>query len=106
MTRKKAEQIAEEFISEMNPDNWDGTGVQPASLDLRIVTYDTGSSNNNELDISFELEQNPDTGIKEWTHYCELRDKDSGDLLEIMHGYGINSVPNLADTIMDICRSE
>lgn len=106
MTRKLAEQIAKEFIKEMNPDLWDGTGEKPESLDTRIATYDVNSENNNELDISFELEDNPDTGKKEWTHYCELRDKRNGDLVECLHGYGIDSVPNLTDTILDICRGE
>lgn len=44
MTHKKAEQIAKAFIEEMNPDNWDGTGIQPDSLVMRIVTYDIGAS--------------------------------------------------------------
>lgn len=52
-----------------------------------------------ELDISFEYEESDG-----WLHLCELREKASGDLLAMLHGYGIDSVPNLADTIEDICN--
>lgn len=106
MERTEAKIIAKEFIGEMNPDLWDGIGEKPDNLDTRIVTYDINSENNNELDISLELEDNPETGKKEWTHCCELRDKDNGELMEMQHGYGIDSVPNLTDTILDICRNE
>lgn len=103
MERIEAERIAQEFIDEMNPDLWNGIGDTPDNLDTRIVTYNINSENN-ELDISLELEENPETGEKEWTHCCELRDKDNGDLMDIQHGYGIDSIPNLADTILDICK--
>lgn len=102
--RKKAIEIAEDFLKRMNPDGWDGVGKRPKNFDTRIVTYDVGSPYNDELDICFEKEINPDTGKKEWMHYCELRDKESGDVMIPMHGYGVNSVQNLADTIWDICK--
>lgn len=101
---KKAIEIAEDFLKRMNPDGWDGVGKRPKSFDTRIVTYDVGSPYNDELDIRFEKEIHPDTGKKEWMHSCELRDKESGDVMIPMHGCGINSVQNLADTIWDICK--
>lgn len=106
MNRTEAERIAKEFLNETNPDMWNGKDGKPNNFDTRIFTYDIQSANNNELDISLEYEENPETGKKEWTHYCELRDKDNGDLIEVQHGYGIDSVLNLADTILDICRNE
>lgn len=106
MNRTEAERIAKEFLNETNPDMWNGKDGKPDNFDTRIFTYDIQSANNNELDISLEYEENPETGKKEWTHCCELRDKGNGDLIEIQHGYGIDSVLNLTDTILDICRNE
>lgn len=81
--------------------NWNGQGRKPKSFDTRIVTYDIDSINRNELDISFDrLEEDG------WTHYCELRDKESGELMIPLHGYGVDSLQNLIDTIMDICSEE
>lgn len=97
----KAERIAKDFMCRMNPTNWNGKGKRPNSFDTRIVTYDIDSINGNELDISFDyLDEDG------WTHYCELRDKESGELIIPLHGYGINSLQNLIDTIMDICSEE
>lgn len=97
----KAEIIAKDFLGRMNPTNWNGKGKQPESFDTRIVTYDINSINGNELDISFDyLEEDG------WMHYCELRDKASGELIIPLHGYGIDSVQNLVDTIMDVCSEE
>lgn len=101
LDKEKAEKIARDFMGKMNPTNWSGRGKQPKSFDTRIVTYDIDSVNGNELDISFDK-------IDEdgWTHYCELRDKESGELMMPLHGYGVDSLHNLIDTIMDICSEE
>ena len=37
-------------------------------------------------------------------HCCEIVDKESGLMTEMLHGYGIDSYLNLADTIEDICQ--
>lgn len=88
-------------MGKMNPTNWNGQGRKPKSFDTRIVTYDIDSINGNELDISFDrLEEDG------WTHYCELRDKESRELMIPLHGYGVDSLQNLIDTIMDICSEE
>lgn len=99
---EKARRIAEDFISEMNPDNWDGIGEKPNSFNTLIKTYDIDSKNNNELDISFDYDKEE----KCWMYYCELRDKINEELIIPLHGYGIDSVQNLTDTIMDICSEE
>ena len=93
----KAIEIAEKHLKTSNPSMWGGDGDQPSGFDTRIITYpiDQGT----ELDISFEYEESDG-----WLHLCELREKASGDLLAMLHGYGIDSVPNLADTIEDICN--
>ena len=106
-SEEKARKIAEDFLSKANPTNWDGVGEQPKELDTRIITYDIDSKNDNELDISFEyLDKDAFPDDSGWTHYCELRDKETGDLMIPLHGYGINSVQNLVYTILDICSDE
>lgn len=106
-SRNKAERIAAEHLKRMNPTNWNGKGKTPKEFDTRICTYDIDSINNNELDISFEyLDEDENDAMFGWTHYCELRKKETGDLMIPLHGYGIDSLENLTDTIMDICRDE
>lgn len=89
--------IASEFIKEMNPDNWDGIGERPDTFNLKIKTFDIGIDGI-ILDISFDY----DVEDREWTHYCEVRDKSSGELMTPMHGYGVNDIQNLTTTILDV----
>lgn len=106
-SEEKARKIAEDYIKEYNPTNWNGEWLQPEGfLCGMIKTYDIGSVNGNELDISFEYLDEDESDTPGWTHYCELRDKETGDLMIPLHGYGIDSVQNLVDTIMDICSYE
>lgn len=98
ISRGKAINIAKDFLSRMNPANWDGTGAMPDSLDTRIVTYDIDSVNGNELNISLEC-----TKKFGWTHYCELRDKETKFLVAARHGENINSVYDLVQTILSMC---
>ena len=93
----QAMSIAQAHIQKMNPSLWDGTGNRSAEFDSRIVTYHI--DRDTELDISFERE-NEDG----WLHLCELRDKHTGELLEMLHGYGIDSPLNLEETIAEICE--
>lgn len=99
-SNEKATKIAKDFLAKMNPSNWNGHGRKPKSFDTRIVTYNIDSINGNELDISFDHTEDG------WTHYCELRDKESGELMIPLHGYGVDSIQNLINTIMDICSEE
>ncbi|MGN0514400.1 MAG: hypothetical protein ACI4GD_08975 [Lachnospiraceae bacterium] len=88
---KKAREIAEDFLSKMNPGNWNGMGEKPDEFNTLIRTYDIDSKNNNELDISFDY----DNEEKCWLHYCELRNKTNEELMIPLHGYGVDSVQNL-----------
>lgn len=103
---EKAEAIAKDFLANANPTNWNGRGRKPKSFDTRIYTYDIGSKNGNELDISFEYCKKEESDMAGWTHYCELRDITCGDVVVPLHGYGIDSLQNLIDTIMDVCSEE
>lgn len=102
--REKANVIAKDFLSKVNPSMWDGKGKCIGEFSTEIVTYDIQSVNGNELDISLEYENNSDEPC--WQHYCELKDKRTGDTMIPLHGYGIDSVNNLVDTIMDVCSEE
>lgn len=93
----RAAAMAKKHLSRMNPSLWDGMGEQPKDFNPIIATYPIDGLC--ELDISFEQE---DSG--EWCHLCELRDKGSEELLAALHGYGIDSPQNLADTIADVCQ--
>lgn len=93
---KRAFEIANEHLQKANPSLWDGQGEAPADFDSRIATYPIDDEA--ELDIS--LERDEEDG---WLHLCELRDRATEEMLDIMHGYGIDSPQNLADTIEDIC---
>lgn len=91
---KKSMDIAREHLRRMNPSNWNGKGDQPEDFNPKIATYDIDKYL--ILDISFEFEDG------EWTHYCELRNRESENLLNALHGYGVDSPQNLADTIADV----
>ena len=93
---ERAISIAQEHIQQANPSLWNGLSEQPIDFDSRIITYPIDGDT--ELDISFEYEKEDG-----WLHFCELRDKQTGKLLDFLHGYGIDSPQNLADTIEDIC---
>ena len=91
--------IAQEHLKKMNPSLWDGTGKQPKDFNPIICTYSI--DNDSELDISFEKDDQDG-----WIHLCELRNKESEELLDVLSGYGINTEQNLADTINDICKEK
>lgn len=97
MKRQKAYDIANSFLKKMNPNLWDGNGEKPSSLVESIWEFDL--SEYNYLDISMEYNKED----KCWIHCCEIVDKKNDEMTEILTGYGIDSIENLTDTIMDIC---
>lgn len=96
MRYNKARKIAQDFMNNMNPSMWDGNGITPSTFDDRILEYDL--SQDVSLDISFQIDEYG------WCHCCELVDRISNEMIEILTGYGIDSIPNLTNTIMDICK--
>ena len=99
MTNKamKAEEIARVFLHKMNPVNWDGQGEMPTGVDTRTMSFFTDFPDV-RLEISLELVREEDDTFQ-WEHYCKLVQESSNTMMECAHGYGINSVQNLADTI-------
>jgi hypothetical protein len=94
MIRDNAVIIANKHLKEMNPTMWSGKGKRPKKFDIRIATYPL--TDEFELDVSFEFEEG------KWAHYCELRSPDT-ELCECSHGYGIDSVESLTNTILSVC---
>ena len=98
MTQEKAIEIAKEFLTTMNPDCWDGDGDKPSTF-VELL-WECDLSENYRLDISFQFDETDG-----WLHCCEIVDKESDTMLEMLSGYGIDSVQNLTDTILDLCKS-
>ena len=96
MTYAKAYEIAQDFMNDMNPSMWDGNGITPSTFDDRIWEYDL--SPYMSLDISFQIDEYG------WCHCCEIVDRASNDMIEILTKYGIDSVLDITDSIMDICK--
>lgn len=99
--REKAAEIARDFIAKANPTNWNGIGEEPAGFNQKVHTYGIDSVNGNVLDLSLEFDEQDG-----WCHCCELVDKQSDCMIEMLHGYGIDSLQNLTDSILDICMNE
>lgn len=97
MTREKANIIANDFFKDMNHDFWNGNGKKPTSFDERIWEYEL--SEYDWLDISMYCNEDD-----EWVHCCEIVDKSSDTMTEMLTGYGIDSILNLVDTILDLCK--
>lgn len=97
MTREKANIIANDFFKDMNYDFWNGNGKKPTSFDERIWEYEL--SEYDWLDISMYCNEDD-----EWVHCCEIVDKSSDTMTEMLTGYGIDSILNLVDTILDLCK--
>lgn len=97
MTREKANAIANDFFKDMNPDFWNGNGKKPTSFDERIWEYEL--SEYDWLDISMYCNEDD-----EWVHCCEIVDKSSDTMTEMLTGCRIDSILNLVDTILDLCR--
>ena len=70
MTREKATKIVTDFLSDMNPDMWDGNGNKPESFDERAWQYPLTDSVN--LEITFVNDE-----VDGWHHCCDLVDRKS-----------------------------
>ena len=98
MTRERANIIGNDFFRDMNPTFWNGYGDIPSSFDTRVWECPLQDG----ISLNITLEHNDIDG---WCHFCELVDDASNDMVECLSGYGIDSIFNLVDTIMDLCRA-
>ena len=95
---EKALEIAKEHFRRVNPSMWDGNGEQPSSFKNQRITYSVNKYT--ELDVSFEWDD-----IDGWQHCCKLRDTLTSNILAVQYGPWIGSPQQLADTIVEICKT-
>lgn len=97
MKRETAEKIVKNFFNQMNPDMWSGNGNRPISFDDRAWQY----SLTNEVSLELTFVNNEEDG---WCHYCDLVYESDNVSFDMLSGYGIDSVQNIIDTVLDLCR--
>lgn len=96
MKRETAEKIVKNFFDQMNPDMWSGNGNRPISFDDRAWQYPL----TNEVNLELTFVNNEEDG---WCHYCDLVYESDNSSFDMLSGYGINSVQNIIDTVLDLC---
>lgn len=99
MKRENAYDIANSFMKDMNPDLWDGNGEKPPTF-IELI-WECELSKYADLNISMGYCEEEGCCI----HRCEIVDKRGDTVIEMLSGYGIDSVENLTDTILDLCRN-
>lgn len=99
VSRKYATAIAKVFLQRTNPHSWDGRSDKPSDVDTRAMAFAIPGDPYRRMDISFDIDDG------EWCHLCQLVDTQSKRVIEFEHGYGVDSVLNLTDTIMDLIGS-
>ena len=97
MKRETAGKIAKDFLNQMNPEMWDGNGEKPESFDNRAWEYPL----TNEVNLEITFVNNEEDG---WCHYCDLVCASDDASFDMLSGYGIDSVQNIIDTVLDLCR--
>ena len=96
MTRKKATEIVTKFLKDMNPDTWDGNGNKPESFDEH--GWQCSLSDDVNLEITFAYDEEDG-----WHHSCDLVHKSDNSSFDMLSGYGIDSLENIIDTVLDLC---
>lgn len=97
MKRETAEKIVKNFFNQMNPGMWSGNGNRPISFDDRAWQYPL----TNEVNLELTFVNNEEDG---WCHYCDLVYESDNVSFDMLSGYGIDSVQNIIDTVLDLCR--
>ena len=97
MKRETVEKIVKNFFNQMNPDMWSGNGNRPISFDDRAWQYPL----TNEVNLELTFVNNEEDG---WCHYCDLVYESDNVSFDMLSGYGIDSVQNIIDTVLDLCR--
>ena len=97
MKIEKATKIVTEFLKDMNPDMWNGNGNKPESFDEHGWQY----SLTDDVNLEITFVNNEEDG---WCHYCDLVYASDYVSFDMLSGYGIDSVQNIIDTVLDLCR--
>lgn len=90
-----AREIAEDFISKMNPSRWAGVGQKPDDFNMETKTYTIDDFFNYEIDIFYYKNDETDCVVM-----LELRREDNGELIYVIDSQRINS----EDTIEYLIR--
>lgn len=96
MKKEMAKEIAKDFFNDMNPNFWNGEGKMPETFLEGVWEYALAK------DIILEITMLYDDSERKWKHYCDLVQRN--DSIDMATGDGIDSISNLADTIMDLCK--
>lgn len=101
MTEKRALEIANEFLSYMNPEMWDGYGDPPDSFDQRIYVPEDrfGGLRILHLEIVFIDKTKEGDGWCTYVDFCF-----DGCSIEQSSCYGVDSAQDIADCIMEVCK--
>lgn len=97
MKRVIAIAAAYSFIKDMNPDFWDGKGKKTDSF----KDYPWQCSLNEDVNLEITFVYNEVDG---WHHCCDLVNKSDNSSFDMLSGNSINSVIDLTNTIMDLCK--
>lgn len=97
MTTANARDIATVHMFKCNPSNWSGQGIRPNDFSSDSKIYPDGP----DREVVVKFDANKD-GV--WEHCVMVREKHSKNVLNMYTGYGIDSIQNLTDTILDLCN--
>ena len=97
MNRTKASAIVNDFFADMNPSLWNGSTSMPKSFDNRAWQYPLTDAVNLEITFVYNEEDG-------WCHYCDLVYQSDDSSFDMLSGHGIDSILNVTDTVMDLCR--
>ena len=98
ISRARALEIAAEVLSYTNPTMWNGYGEEPVSLDMLPVVVPLKD------DIILKVALRPSDDGDGWMHCVDVVSE--GVSIAHENCYGIDSVNNLTDMILDICRMD
>lgn len=76
---------------------WNGSTSMPKSFDNRAWQYPLTDDVNLEITFVYNEEDG-------WCHYCDLVYQSDDSSFDMLSGHGIDSILNVTDTVMDLCR--
>lgn len=95
LTMSRARSIAKKYLQQANPIKWDGTGGRPDDVDYTEQEFNV---NANTI-VGIHLGYYEPAG---WQHFCELKDKKTGDVIADGRGIGVNDVDTIAKTLVSM----
>lgn len=90
--------IVKEYLQEMNPTFWNGTGNIPDTFDSRPWQYPLTENVNLEITCDYDDEE------EVWKHYCDLINNCDDSSFAVLSGVGINCVLSITNTIIHLCN--